>query len=263
MQLIANAKMFLPKPSLTFRNDPNACEDLVCCMGIVAANLIPLIIGAAVGGPMWVITALLMLRGEGGVLKAAAFAAGATTTRLLQGILFGYVFGAAAEAGGERGATLIESTLLLVVGVFLLVTAVRTWCKDDDPDAPPPQWMTSLGGVSALGAFGIGALAMALAMKQWIFTLSALAVIEEAKLGYARSVLMYLFFIVAAQSLMLAPIISSAVAPTQPARMVEVMQAWLERYNRVIAIVASLIFGAWLLAKGASGLLASSGGAAS
>ena len=35
---------------------------------------------------------LLLLRVEGGLIKAAAFAAGAMTVRLLQMILFGYVF---------------------------------------------------------------------------------------------------------------------------------------------------------------------------
>ena len=48
---------------------------------------------------------------------------------------------------------------------------------------------------------------MALAVKQWVFTLSAIAVIEEAQLGQTANVLAYLFFVVAAQSLVLAPII--------------------------------------------------------
>jgi hypothetical protein len=38
--------------------------------------------------------------------------------------------------------------------------------------------------------------------------------------------------------------------------MLEVMLGWLERNNRVITIVVSLVFGIWFLTKGTSGLLA-------
>ena len=60
-------------------------------------------IGAAVAGPMLTILTLLLLRVEGGLIKAAAFAAGAMTVRLLQMILFGYVFATGDDAGGEAG----------------------------------------------------------------------------------------------------------------------------------------------------------------
>ena len=67
--------------------------------------------------------------------------------------------------------------------------------------------------------------------------------------------LVYLFFVVAAQSLVLAPILVSAVAPTQAARMLDAMQGWLERNSRVIMIAVLLIFGVWLLWKGIAGLI--------
>ena len=181
-------------------------------MDAVIVYLLPLIVGAALL-PTWIILALFLLRGEGGVRKALAFAAGAMTVRLVQGVLFGYVFGTAADAYGESGSNLITSTLLLVVGIVMLITAVMKWRKEEDPDAPPPKWMAILGGLSALQAFGVGALLMALDVKQWVFTLSAIAVIEQAQLSHTGNVLTYLFFVVAAQSLVLAPILVSAVAP--------------------------------------------------
>ena len=223
-------------------------------MGAVIVYLLPLIVGAALL-PASIIIALFLLRGEGGVRKALAFAAGAMTVRLVQGVLFGYVFGAAADAYGESGSNLITSTLLLVVGLVMLISAVTKWRKEADPDAPPPKWMAVLGGLSALQAFGVGALLMALSIKQWVFTLSAIAVIEQAPLSHTGNVLTYLFFVVAAQSLVLAPIIVSAVAPTQAARMLDAMQGWLERNSRVMVIAILLIFGVWLLWKGISGLI--------
>ncbi len=116
-------------------------------------GLLPLIVGAAVL-PLDIFMVLLLLRSEGGVARAAAFAAGAMTLRVLQGILFGYVFRATADAAAEET---VASTLLLVVGILLLITAAKIWLREVDPDAPPSKWMTTLGSVSALTAFGMGA----------------------------------------------------------------------------------------------------------
>jgi Sap, sulfolipid-1-addressing protein len=208
---------------------------------------------------MWTIMVLLLLRGEHGVIKAAAFAGGAMTTRLLAGMLFGYIFRKAEDAGGEAGPNLIGSTLQVMVGVFLLIAAVTAWRKGDDPDAPSPKWMTTVTGVSTHVAFALGLGLMAIALKQWLFTFSAIAAIEQAHVGLAGSVLAYLFFIVGAQLLMLAPIIGTALAPTRSAKTVGVMQGWLERHNSKIAMAASLVFGVWFLWKGATDLLAQGG----
>jgi hypothetical protein len=222
-------------------------------MDILLADLLPLIVASAVL-PLWIILTLLLLRGQGGVAKAAAFAAGAMGVRVVQGIVFGAIFSAAEDAGGAEESAIIASTLLLVVGILLLITAIKKWRKEDDPDAPPPKWMTTLGGLSALKAFGMGALLMAIAIKQWVFTLSAIAVIDEAQLSQAGSVLSYLFFVVAAQSLVLAPVIIAAVAPAQSAKLLNSALSWLERNNRVITIAVSSIFGVWFLWKGITGL---------
>ena len=223
-------------------------------MGAVIVYLLPLIVGAALL-PAWIILALFLLRGEGGVRKALAFAAGALLVRLVQGVIFGYVFDTAADTYGESGSNLITSTLLLVVGIVMLISAVKKWRKDADPDAPPPKWMATLSGLSALKAFGVGALLMAVSIKQWVFTLSAIAVIEQAQLSRAANMLTYLIFVLAAQSLVLAPILVSAVAPVQSTKLLDAIHGWLERNNRAIVIAASSIFGVWFLWKGIAGLI--------
>jgi hypothetical protein len=223
-------------------------------MDTVIVYLLPLIVGAALL-PAWIILALFLLRGEGGILKALAFAAGALLVRLVQGVIFGYVFDTAADTYGESGSNLITSTLLLVVGIVMLISAVKKWRKDADPDAPPPKWMATLSGLSALKAFGVGALLMAVSIKQWVFTLSAIAVIEQAQLSRAANMLTYLIFVLAAQSLVLAPILVSAVAPVQSTKLLDAIQGWLERNNRAIVIAASSIFGVWFLWKGIAGLI--------
>jgi hypothetical protein len=220
-------------------------------------NLLPLVVGAAVGGPMWIIIALLLLRSDHGVFKAGAFATGAITVRLLQFVLFSRIFGEVLESsGGELEMGLMSSILLLLAGIVLLITAVKTWFKETDPDAPPSKWMAAVSRMSAPKAFGMAAVMMCLGFKQWVFTLSAIAVIDEAKMGKIGSMLTYLLFIATAQGLMLASIIASALAPAQSSKIVEATLGWLERNSRTITIVVSVIFGVWFLSKSALELLA-------
>jgi hypothetical protein len=223
-------------------------------MGSVMVQLLPLIVGAAVV-PIWIIMVLFLLRSEGGLLKAAVFAAGAIIVRLVQGILFGYVFGKAAESSGDSGSSVIVSTLVLVVGILMLIAAFKQWRKEDDPDAPPPKWMATISGLSTAKALGMGALLVAIAAKQWVFTLSAIGVIGQAQLSQAANISAFLFYVLAASSLVLAPIVVYAVAPTQSAKTLDAAQGWLERHNRAIVIAISLIFGLLFLWKGIAGLI--------
>jgi hypothetical protein len=222
-------------------------------LGAVLAELLPLIVAAAVL-PVWIIMTLLLLRGAGGVAKASAFVAGAVGVRLLQGALFGLVLGSD-DAAGDDNSGVIAATLLLVVGILMLIAAYLKWRKEEDPDAPPPKWMGALAGLSTRKAFGMGALLMAVAVKQWVFTLSALAVIDAGQVSQVEGVLLFLLFVLAAQSLIAAPIIVCALAPAQSARLLDGMQGFLERYNRPITIGVSLVFGLWFVWKGVSGLL--------
>lgn len=223
-------------------------------MNDVIFDLLPLILGAALV-PLYPILVLLLLLGEGGLRKASAFVAGMLAMRLVQGVLFGWVFGAAAEAYPDDGPQIIASTLFLVLGLLLLVAAAKKWRKQPDPDDPPPQWMAALAGMPPLKAFGAGAGVITVDVKQLVFTLAALDIIAAAELGGATSAGLYLFFILAAQTLVLLPILAFAVAPQQAAKPLRAVQAWLERNNRPIMIGVSLVFGLWFLVKGVTGLM--------
>jgi hypothetical protein len=223
-------------------------------MGDLFVDLLPLIVGAAVV-PLYFIAVLLLLQSEGGLLKSVAFLSGGVGVRLLQGILFGLVIGAACKSNSAPGPKLIVSTLLLIVGIVLLVTAIKQWRKQDDADAPTPQWMSVMSELSAFKAVGAGALFPVIAVKQWVFTLSAIGVIGEAGLGVAASVGLYLLYVLATQSLVFPPILAYAVAPHRTAKPLMASQAWLERNNRAIVIVMSLLIGAWFLFKGVTGLI--------
>lgn len=222
---------------------------------MILVDLLPPIIAAAVL-PAWILISLLLLRGEGGVARSTAFSAGVVATRLVQGLLFSLIIGASADAGDASRAKAIKSTLFVVLGILMLAFAYKKWRKEEDPDAPPPKWMTALSSIPALKAFGLGVLLMTIGPKQWVFTLSAIAAINEAQLGQTAGALAYLFFVLAAQSLILAPVVFTLAAPARASTILDSALGWLERYNRPIGIAVSLIFGVWFAWQGVTGLLA-------
>ena len=73
-------------------------------------------------------------------------------------------------------------------------------------------------------------------------------------MSQAENVIAFLFYVLAASSLVLAPIIVYAVAPARSAKTLDAAQGWLERHNRAIVIAISLIFGLLFLWKGIAGL---------
>jgi len=91
--------------------------------------------------------------------------------------------------------------------------------------------------------------------KFWVFTLSAIGVIEEAQLGQPSSTITFLLFVLLAQSLLLLAILIRVIVPKQSKAILETSSAWLTRYNRPIVLVVSLVFGLLFLFQGASGLL--------
>jgi hypothetical protein len=222
--------------------------------GSVLVDLLPLMIGAAVV-PVPIIIVLLLLSNQGGLFKAAAFVGGAIVVRLVQGIAFGFIFASDPAATTDTGGNLIVSTLLLVIGVLMLITAYKKWDKDEDPDAPPPKWIATVGSLSALKAFGIGAAVVALSTKQWVFTLAAIGVLGRAHLGPPASIGLFLSYVLAAQAFGLIAVIAYGLLPRRAGSALAAIREWLERNDRLVLTAVSLIFGLFFLFKGITGLI--------
>lgn len=216
---------------------------------------IPLMIGAALT-PLCLMIVFLLLRSEGGLIKAVAFVGGQILVRLAQGLAFGYEFGHSVMA--KANAPIIVNTLLMVAGILLWITAARKLRKEVDPDEPPPKWMATIHAMHFGRIFMISTIWMAISPKQWIFTLGAMGIITEANLNGPAYAVAYLIFILGAQSLMLGPILIAMLNPNQSSRFIDVSSAWVERNNRRIVIVMSVVFGGYLFYKGFTGLFVNS-----
>jgi hypothetical protein len=212
---------------------------------------IPLMIGAALT-PVWVMIVFLLLRSEGGLFKAVAFVLGLFLVRLTQGLVFGYEFVNSVIA--RANAPIIVNMCLMLAGIFLWYTAIQKFRKEPDPDEPTPKWMAKVDAFSAGRIFMVAAIWMAFSPKQWIFTLGALGIIATSNLTNPVDLLAFVIFVIGAQMFVLVPIVVAIVAPGQSSRWIDVGNAWVERNNRRIVIVISVIFGCYFFYKGFTGL---------
>lgn len=218
-------------------------------------NLLPMMLGTALA-PIWIILVLLILRSRNGLLKAIAFVAGITLVRLMQGFVFGYVLAARAVDGEAGKPSSVVSTLLMIVGILLLIAAIKSLYHEPDPDAPPPKWMGLIDSATPLKAFGLGAIFTLLGAKLWVFTLSAISVIRSANLNSpSEYVIAFLIYVLGAQSVIILPLVISAIIPRQSASLLAAATDWLNQYNRLITIIVSSIFGLFFFWNGLTGLL--------
>lgn len=223
-------------------------------MSDVLVSLLPLIIGSAVVPIQIIMVTLLLTSPKQGPAKAIAFVAGMTLVRLAQGVIFGLLLNSSSSADTSEGSGLVKSTLLLVLGILLLITAYKYFAKDPDPDAPPPKWLTMLNSFGPLGALAMGAGVILIGAKFWVFMLGALGVIGEAQLGQPSSTVAFLLFVLLAQSLLIIPILIRLIFPARASALLGSLGDWLEKHNSQIVMVVSLVFGLIFLYQGLTGL---------
>lgn len=218
-------------------------------------DLLPMILGTALA-PAWLILILLILQSHNGLVKAIAFVVGTTLVRLLQGVIFGYLFSSSSAVEGDANAsTPVVSTLLMVVGILLLISALKKLLHEPDPDAPPPKWISRIENFTMLQMLSLGAIVTLVAPKLWVFTLSAIGVIVEANLSSSQSLTTFLLYLIGSELLLLLPLLVYAIIPSQSVSLLQAASAWLNRYNSQITLTVSLIFGCLFFWKGVSGLL--------
>jgi threonine/homoserine/homoserine lactone efflux protein len=223
----------------------------------IILTLMPVIIGSALV-PVQIILVILLLKSpRQGLLKAVAFLVGMTTVRLLQGVIFGLVLTGGADGSVDEASEkgFVASTLLLVLGILLLISAYKKWRKEPDPDAPPPRYLSMMDKATWLQALGFGLVLPLISPKLWVFMLTAISEISLAQLGQPESMAVFLIFLLLAQSLLLLPILIRILLPRRSVTLLASISDWLGRNDRVILITVSLVFGLLFFYQGASGLL--------
>ena len=216
----------------------------------LSTTLIPLAIATAIL-PIQLAMTILMLSSAGGRAKAASWIGGMTLVRLAQYAVFGLVLAPAMD-DEAAGTSPVEGALLLVVSVFLFVSAARKIANQPDEDAPPPRWMTLAGSLSARRAFLMGAGLVAFSPKLWAFTLGAIGAILDAELDPTAGWAIFVGWVVAAESLHLLALLAAVVSPNRAGPILAALGDALERFSRPVMVGVGVVFGGWFLLKALS-----------
>jgi hypothetical protein len=225
----------------------------VAALANVLIQLLPYAIGSMMM-PTWILLVLSLLRSEQGQKGAAAFAGGVTAVRLVQGIVFGALISVADVSHRPGEVEIIVSLLKLVAGILMWAAALQQIVTRGDPDEPDgliTKWITLISALTPIRAFGLGALLVTTSARAWLFTLTALGVIRQAETAVVGSVVAYALYVLAAEALLLTPILVNRWAPER----FDVLSGWIKVRGRFITIAVSLLVGGFLIWNGASGLL--------
>jgi threonine/homoserine/homoserine lactone efflux protein len=207
-------------------------------------SLVPLAVAAALQPPQ-VIALVVLLQARRGATNALAYVAGMSAFRLaLGGILWLMISNVEQRIEGAGGEfSILVGAVLVVLGLLMLVHALRQTVSAHGEDEAAATWLDKLNDVAPLQAALLGVAFLALDPKDWLVDLSAIDLIADADLSGPNSLLAYLVYTLLAQSLLLIPLILTFVAPRRAQTRLAAINVWMERYQRAIEVIAALVFG--------------------
>jgi len=220
-------------------------------MAELILSLLPLAVAATLQ-PSQVIALIVLLQTKRGAVNGLAYIIGMIVFRLLLGgsfwVLVSNVEKTVESKGGNFG--LLVGTVLLVLGILMLVYALRRGFSPQGEDEAAASWMDKLQDVSSLRSALVGVAFLALDPKDWLVDLSAINLIADADLSSSNSLFAFLAYILMAQSLLLIPLIFSFLLPHKAQSSLKRLNTWMKRQERAIEIAFALIFSVLFLYTG-------------
>jgi hypothetical protein len=134
----------------------------------------------------------------------------------------------------------------ILIGVVLLVIAVRQWRKLGQPKKPKktPKWQTSIDNMSPWFAIGLAPL-----VQPWGLVAAGVAVITEAKLSSWQSYIALFLFCVVSVATYLVLEIYAGFRPVKAQAILASTRAWIDTHTDQVIIIVSLVLGFWLIGK--------------
>ena len=217
-------------------------------------QFIPLAVAAI--APVMIMAVIMILSAKGGLGKAISYILGRILAYAFWGVLLLGLNDKLSEVGpGEAStASLVLKSLL---GVLLLVLAVRTYFGEDDPDAPPPKWMTTLDKASPIALFGIALLLSLIQLRFVLLMMAGINSIVVVNLSASQVVISLVILILAVIWPQLLPILIYLIMGQKAQLTLNSMNNWLTRNQRIVNVIVLGLFGIILLVDGLSGIFGS------
>ena len=163
---------------------------------------------------------------------------------------------AGAAGAGDNGAPSTGANWFeVVLGVLLVVFAVRQWRKRPKSGqvTEMPKWMRSVDHFSPFQAAGLGVVLSAVNPKNLLLTLAAATTIAATDLPGTDQVVAFAVYAVIATIGVAAPVVVYFALGDRAAPVLENLKTWLAQHNAAIMSVIFLVIGAKVLGQGVAG----------
>ena len=223
-------------------------------MGQAIGGLLPFAVGVALS-PTPIVAMVLMLITPKARVNGLVFVLGwVVGVAVVGAILLALADPTGASDDGEPA----EWTywLKLVLGVLLLLVAVREWRARPKPGAevPMPKWMGMLDGITAPKAGGLAFALSALNPKNLLFIVGGAAVVAQAGLSTGDQVVAWIVFTVIATIGVAAPLVIYFAMGDRAASILDGLKSWMAHNNTAVMAVLCLIIGVKLIGDAVAGI---------
>ena len=223
-------------------------------MGTASGELLPLAVAIAISVTTIITTVFMLLSPE----------AKSRTVGLLVGCVDG-VGGAVAlftlladllPTQDSGGSSLEASVIKMVVGVLLVVLALRQWRGQpaSGDRAELPKWMAGVDSMMPGKALILGLLLSAVVPKNLLLALSAGLIVGEAGFSGGRAAVVIVVFTAIATSTVAVPVVAHLVAPARMRGPFERLREWLVENNVAIMVVVLLVIGVVMICNSIASL---------
>lgn len=224
-------------------------------MGQVIGEFLPLAVGVAIS-PVPIIAVILMLFTGRAKQNSLSFLIGwVIGVVVAMSILISVASTQDLAPAGEPSDT--SSWIKLVLGLLLLLGAVKEWRSRPAPGAEPkmPAWMQKIDTMKPGGAFGLAFLLSALNPKNLLLAAGAAVTIAQADLSSTDTIIVVAVFTLIGSCTVAIPTIAYLIMGSKVQPQLDGAKAWLSVNNTAVMAVLLLVIGVSLFGKGLGGLL--------
>ena len=218
-------------------------------MGAAIGQSLPVAVGVLIS-PLPIVAVVLMLVTPRAKANAFSFLVGWLVAIYVLGTIVILVAGAATPSDDKPGWV---AWVKIVLGVLLLLVAVRQWSgrPRGDAEPPAPKWMQAIDSMKPPAAAGLGALLGAVNPKNLLLVVSGAAAISAAAPGSTGTQLGALVvFTVIASLGVIAPVVVYLAMGDRAATILDELKTWMIHNNAVIMAILLLVIGVKMIGDG-------------
>jgi len=223
-------------------------------MGGAISEVLPFAIGVAIS-PVPIIAVILVLFSTRARVNGPVFALGwIVGVAVISTVV--YLVADAGDVSTSGGASDTSYWIKLVLGILLVMLAVRHWRKRPAPGETPeaPKWMSAIDTLTPAKAGGLGVVLITANPKNLALSLGAGTSLAQVGASGGEAAVGLIVFVVIASVTIATPVVFSLGGGERAAHVLDGWRVWLAAHNTAMMAVLFLVFGAVLFSQGLRGL---------